>query len=340
VATLYQVLVRAEDVPAALDLLAELVARPRLAGLRAERGVVLEEMAGAASDPADRADTLLDEAIWGPAHPYARPILGRPRSLARMDRATLLAFHRRTHVGRRIVLAACGAIDAGALVSAVSRGPLARLPAGRARRLGPLPGARPAPGPRTARMEVEQCHVVAGARGPGLGDAALPAVQRLSMLLGAMEGSRLQRELRSRLGIAYDVGTAVTAYERGGRVSLWATTRPERLGTCLEVVARELAALRAGGVDADDWATAERAHLVRMALDHDSHAAWCDRLAYRAVLGLPPQGYAEAAAEAAGVRRRDVTRWARALWAPGAVRLVGIGPAPERFLAAAARAGL
>ncbi|MGD8601453.1 MAG: pitrilysin family protein, partial [Gemmatimonadota bacterium] len=75
--TSYQARVLDEHVPEALDVLSDLVLRPRLDqdDLELEREVVLEEIAQVEDTPDDLVFELHGEWLWN-GHPYGRSILG------------------------------------------------------------------------------------------------------------------------------------------------------------------------------------------------------------------------------------------------------------------------
>src|SRR6516225_1016545 len=73
----FHITARAEQAPAAADLLTDFVGRPRIDPdeLDRERGVVVQEIARAHDQPAMLAEHLIDEAVFGD-HPLGRPVLG------------------------------------------------------------------------------------------------------------------------------------------------------------------------------------------------------------------------------------------------------------------------
>ena len=73
----FHITVRAEAAPAAIDLLSDIVGRPRIDAeeLDRERGVVIQEIDRAYDQPSMVAEYLVDRAAFG-EHPLGRPVLG------------------------------------------------------------------------------------------------------------------------------------------------------------------------------------------------------------------------------------------------------------------------
>jgi predicted Zn-dependent peptidase len=93
--TNFQAHVLDADLPAAVDVLTDLVRRPllRSADLDLERKVVLEEIGMVEDTPDDLVFDLHAETLW-PAHPYGYSILGTRDTVASLGTSELQAFHR------------------------------------------------------------------------------------------------------------------------------------------------------------------------------------------------------------------------------------------------------
>jgi hypothetical protein len=99
----------------AFDVMSDMVFRPRLGELDAERQVVLEEIAMYEDDPQERVFDVLGEAIFG-SHPLGRAVIGKAEVIGATTRDQLAAFHREHYRPERIVIAAAGSVDHDALV--------------------------------------------------------------------------------------------------------------------------------------------------------------------------------------------------------------------------------
>jgi predicted Zn-dependent peptidase len=252
--TCYYAHVLDEDVPMALDVLADVVTNAELAhtDVELERGVVLEEIAMRDDDPEDLLGELFDETLFD-EHPLGLPIVGSEESIRGMSRDTLFDFWRGEYTTPRMVVAAAGNLDhahvadlaAKALENAASRFP-AGVP------VGPRSGASGLLRPRRALAlrsdDSEQGHLMLGVPGLNRHDPRRTVLSVLNSALGGGLSSRLFQEVRERRGLAYQVYSSHSSYADAGTLSVYAGCAPERLGEVVGVVRDVLAGVAADGL--------------------------------------------------------------------------------------------
>jgi zinc protease len=209
--TSIDVIVVPADVPAALNVLAQLAAaRPMLADLDRERPVVLRELAHEAEERR-RIWQLLSEALYGSGHPLAYPILGTMESVAVIGIDDVDEVRGRWRAGNA-ALAVVGPIDQQAVLAA-AEAILAAVP-------GDVEDPRdPAPEPVGRRHEERRSgllHIACGWRFGGLDDTNLPALRLAEIVLAHGSGSRLYEQLRTRRRLAYRVSTVLIPYRDAG----------------------------------------------------------------------------------------------------------------------------
>ena len=110
-----------EDLPLAVDILADLALRPRFddGELQKERGVVLEEIAMVEDTPEDLVNDILCEAQFEGS--LKRPILGDSGLIRNYSREDLLRYWRRHYHPKNTVLAIAGNYDWEAFLRLVER---------------------------------------------------------------------------------------------------------------------------------------------------------------------------------------------------------------------------
>ena len=115
--TSYQARVLDEDLPMAMDVLADIVLNPRLdqQDLDLEREVVLEEIAGVEDTPDDLVFELHGEAMWA-GHPYGHSILGTRETVSGFDADALRDIHARAYRRPNMVIGAVGNLQHEAFV--------------------------------------------------------------------------------------------------------------------------------------------------------------------------------------------------------------------------------
>src|SRR5687768_2184263 len=115
-------------VPEALDVIGDMVWRPRFAedDLANERQIVLEEIAMYEDDPQDKVFDVLGEAVFRD-HGLGRAIIGRAEVVAGTPPDGLRAFHAERYVPENIVVAAAGSIDHDALCEQIAQAHVERV---------------------------------------------------------------------------------------------------------------------------------------------------------------------------------------------------------------------
>lgn len=235
--TAYYAKVLKEDVPLALDILADILQHSVLdpEELARERAVVLQEI-GQAHDTPD--DIIFDhfQATAFPDQPIGFPVLGSPdivRSLSREAIAGYLGAH---YGGPRMVLTAAGAVEHDRLVDLAGKA-FSALPSVTESGLVP---ARYRGGDFREDRSLEQLHLIVGFEGVGYHDPDFYAESVLSTLLGGGMSSRLFQEIREKRGLVYTIHTFNSFYVDGGIFGVYAGTGPEDVRELIPVLCDEI----------------------------------------------------------------------------------------------------
>jgi predicted Zn-dependent peptidase len=321
-----------EHLEQAFDVMADMVFRPRLEEIDAEREVILEEIAMYEDDPQEKVFDLLGEAVFG-EHPLGRAIIGRAEVIAQTPAAEIAAFHSRRYLPANIVIAAAGAVDHDALVELAAQ----RVPeAGGAPALPSAPAApaRLEPGRRFERKDTEQYHLCLGARGISRHDERRFALRVLDTIFGGTGSSRLFQEVRERRGLAYSVYSFFSGYQDDGQVGIYLGTRGENLSAASGVLAAELERLRSEPATPAELRRAKENLKGRLVLALESTGARMNRLGSELLAGAPLLTLDQLVARIEAVTVADLAQLAGELWAPGRICAAGIGPDEERMRAA------
>ena len=243
-------------VPEALDVIADMVWRPRFGedDLANEREIVLEEIAMYEDDPQDKVFDVLGEAVF-PGHPLGRAIIGRADVVASTPADGLAAFHADRYVPENVVVAAAGSVEHDAFVELVRA-----VEAERRGAPAPAPYGPPQRTPAAVRFlakETEQVHVCLGGPAIPRDDDRRFALRVLDTILGGTSSSRLFQEVREKRGLAYSVYTFHSLFAATGQAGLYVGTRPDNVAEALRVVAAELARLCDEPVAEDELARAK-----------------------------------------------------------------------------------
>ena len=321
--------------PKALDVIADMVWRPRFADddLANERQIVLEEIAMYEDDPQDKVFDVLGEAVFG-EHPLGRAIIGHADVVAGTPAEGLRAFHAERYVPGNVVVAAAGSIDHDALAEAIERAQAERVGAAVPQAVTP-PGPTP-PQVRFLTKDTEQVHVCLGAPGIARDDDRRFALRLLDAILGGTSSSRLFQEVREKRGLAYSVYSFQSLFAGTGQVGLYVGTRPDNVAPALQVVGDELDRLRNDPATAEELDRAKENLKGRVVLGLESTSARMNRLGSSVLAGLPLLTVDEIVERIDAVTHEDLVGLAGELFAPERLSAAGVGGDEAAFRSALA----
>lgn len=266
----------AETLPLLADVLSDLVWHAVFpeSEIALEREVIGEEIVMYRESPSDHIGDLISSALWSP-HPVGEPIAGSEESIARIDRAALLAFRDRQHFRTDTVIAIAGPFTPEQAAEAIRP----HLPTARPAVPGIAldPAALPAPRQIVDRRDTEQLQLALGFRTPGRRDPRRHALRLLAMILGESASSRLFQELREKRGLCYQISCDVNLFSEAGSLEIHAGLDPDSREESLDCIRRELDDLRRHGPRPDELARAKRlaTSQTRMAMESTAaHASW------------------------------------------------------------------
>ncbi len=235
--TAYYARVLQNDVPLALDVIADIVLNPVFdaSEIEIERGVILQEIGQAHDTPDDvifdwlQADSYRDQ-------PLGRTILGHSERVSAFSRADLSGFVAEHYGPERMILSAAGAVDHDALVRTAEilfghLKPTPTLVADIARFTG---------GETRNAKDLEQAHFALAFESPGYRDDAIYTAQIYSSALGGGMSSRLFQQVREARGLCYTIFAQTGAYADTGTTTIYAGTSANRIGELAEITFDEM----------------------------------------------------------------------------------------------------
>jgi len=319
-----------EHLPAAFDVVADMVWHPRLHAddLANEREIVLEEIAMYEDDPQDRVFDVLGEAVFGD-HPLGRAVIGTADVVGTTSAERLARFHATHYAPGDVVIAAAGSLDHDAVVE-LARGIDIPAHAAAAPAPPPLPD-RLSPRMRFLRKDTEQYHLALGAPGLARDDERRFALRVLDNIIGGTSSSRLFQEVREHRGLAYSVFSFQSLYAQTGQIGVYLGTRPDNVAPALRVVADELARLRADGVTAEELERSKENVKGRIVLSLESTAARMNRLGSAVLNDLPLLSVDEVVERIEAVTRDDLAELTAELLAPERLSAAGVGTDEDVF---------
>lgn len=321
-----------QHLPKAFDVMADMVWRPSIEDLEAERAVVLEEIAMYEDDPQDSVFDVLGAAVFGD-HPLGRPIIGRAPVIRDTPREQIRSFHARRYVPASVVVAAAGSVDHAEIVELAER-TLGGLRAGDVA-VAPEPSpVDPAPRVSFQVKDTEQVHVCLGGVGISRHDERRFAARVLDAIFGGLTSSRLFQAVREERGLAYSVYSFAGQYADTGQIGIYLGTRPDNLAEAMQVVAGELERLLSTPVSEEELARARDNVKARIVLAMESSSARMHRLGSSLMFGMPLLELDEVMSRIDAVTAEQVQHLVEELWVSTRLSAAGIGPDEDAFRAA------
>jgi zinc protease len=335
-----------EDLERALELLSQVVRRPRFAEreVERERQAALRHLASLRTDPFETAQALVRQGLYQ-GHPYAFPVQGTVESLKSITRSDLVSFHHRCFVPGNTIIAIAGAAPAEVAVAAVRR------------HFGDWAGAPPPPREvapvrplERCALQVRECPVgqayfvlgfladvprpFGGLRGAPAGAAravpsrverrpdTYPVMEVMRTLLGRGMGSRFFGALREGAPAAYQADAHYFALAGGGYLAAHVATEARDLESTKDRILSEFQRLKNDPVKPDELKRAQEFAVGSHALTHQRARERAFHLAWYEAIGLGwefDERYPQAVRAVTGTQVRAAARALSSRYALGLV---------------------
>ena len=294
--TAYFAKVLCEDLPLAIDILADILQHSVFdpSELEREREVILQEIGQCHDTPDDIVFDLFQEAAF-PDQPLGWSVLGSASTVRRLQAGEVRDYMARNYSADKAVVSAAGKVDHDAFVAAVTEA-FSEI---EDREVEGWAGAGYSGGIRLDQRDLEQVHMIAGYDAVAFDDRDFYPLSVYSTMVGGGMSSRLFQEVRERRGLVYSIYSFSSAYVDGGLFGVYAGTGPEHVEELTEIVGREL---RAAGQPNDDELARARAQLkASLLMARESSNARCEQLAQQILIFGRPLTPEEIVAEVEGV---------------------------------------
>lgn len=235
--TAYYARVLKDDVPRAMDVLADILQNPifDIEELERERSVIIQEIAAAQDAPDDSVFDYLQETAF-PDQPLGRPILGTVDTVTGFSPDDLTIYRDANYAPSSMIVAAAGAVSHDRLVELAQES----YRVNETRPAVEVQPARYSGGDRRKIRDLEQAHVVLGFEALSYVEDDFYAMQVLSSVLGGGMSSRLFQEVRENRGLCYSIFSFAWGYADSGLFGVYAGTGADDLPELIPVVADEL----------------------------------------------------------------------------------------------------
>lgn len=315
-----------------LEILADMVLRPTLPEreverIRDERLALLTQRR---ADPSSVADELVTRYTFPDGHPFGRRLAGSARSLQALTRADVQAFHDAFYVPQGAWLCAAGDVTVDQVAELAER------------YLGGWKGAPPAARVPAVRNRFDQTAIVLADR-PGsvqsevrVGHVGLErtaddffAATVMNAILGGVFASRLNLNLRERLGYTYGASSSFGPRKLPGTFSISSAVQSDRTAHAVSEMLRDMRQMQEELASPEEVADAAGYLAGIFPLQLQTTDGLSGKLSTLAVYGFPDDYYDHYREALLAVTPEDVRTAARRRLMPDRAAVVVVGDASE-----------
>lgn len=208
-----------------------------------EAQVILQEIAMVEDLPDDQAYEQFETDFWG-GHALGQTVLGSADIVSAMNGDKLRNHMNSLYHPKNVVISCAGQVDHDQFCA-----DLAPLFAGFSRSAAPCQRVAPLLDRplqnRVVHKDLEQVHLLLGAKGVEITSDKRFALVLLNTLLGGNMSSRLFQEVREKRGLAYSISTFIESYVDCGYLGITGGVSPETVNETLAIIHDQLQSVSA-----------------------------------------------------------------------------------------------
>ena len=319
-----------DQIPAAFDLIADMLANPRFedADLKSEQRVIIEEMKMTEDSPEDFLGEIFSKAFF-PEHPLGMNIAGRPKTIKRFNAAVTQKYHRDVFNPANLVIAAAGNVDHAQILELAAKYFNIRSPSIQNPKSKIQNPKIAAPIIIKQNKTLEQAHMIIATPFPGAADERRYAADLLANIIGGGTSSRLWQKIREERGLAYSVGASAVMYKDCGVFMIFAGTSPKQTQEIVAISISELSDVAKNGVCERELELAKDQSAASILLSLEDSAARAGTLAQCEMIYGRQIPVEETLARIAAVSTEDVHAIAREFFKTEKVAFAAVGNLKE-----------
>lgn len=305
------------NLDAALDLMADVVLRPRFAAseVKRARDLRLAGLLQAKDQPGALASLAFNQALYPAGHPYHNSLGGDSISTSKLDSATVRAFYDGAIRPNRATFYVVGDLSAAEAQQMLAKRFASWKASGDERRPGPVLTAAAAPqGLQVILVDkpgAAQSVITIGTTGVERTSADLAAIDVMNTILGGSFSSRLNTLLRETKGYTYGANSGLTFRPLPGPYTAGAAVRTNVTDSSLVDFFKELRAIRDVAVSEEELARAKAYIALGIPGDLETTSQVAGEMASLANWNLPLTWLQEYVQKVNAVTIADVQRVAK-----------------------------
>jgi zinc protease len=246
-----------KDFDRGLDLLADAILHPTFPEAEVRKLVAQRvDAAKAAKDnPPAAMPSYFRSLFYGPGHPYGRP--ADELTLARIDRASVAAYHQRMYCGRNMIVIVAGDFDASAAAAKLAKVFGAASAGSGYQWVAPPASARRSQLVLIDKPDATQTYFMIGQPGIDRRNPDRVTLMLVNTLFGGRFTSMLNDELRVNTGLSYGASSLLQSARLPGAIVITTFTKTDSTGRAIDLALEVLKRLREKGITAEQLASAK-----------------------------------------------------------------------------------
>jgi predicted Zn-dependent peptidase len=315
-----------ENVPPALDVLADLVLHPTFTPeeLAREQGVILEEIKMDEDNPDYLVHEVWTQNFWkGDA--LGRPILGTAKTVSSFNQQIVFDFYGGRFTPGNMVFSAAGNLEHDSFVAQVEKEFSSLAVSGNSTA---VKVAAPQATPHITlkrKKSLEQVQFCLGVPAPPVNDPRRYGVYLLNTMLGGGMSSRLFQTIREDQGLAYSIYSEMNPFRDTGSLCVYAGTSVDKTQKVLQLTLQELRRLKEETVSDVELKRAKDQLKSNMVIGLESSGSRMANLARQQMYFGRFFGVDEIMEEIEAVTTADVQELAQELFQPETMALTLLG---------------
>jgi predicted Zn-dependent peptidase len=314
-----------KDVNISLDIVSDILLEPlfKEEEIEKERGVILQEISMYEDQPQRRVWDIFENVMYGD-QPVGWDITGTKETVASIRRQDILDYRQHNYLSKNMVVVAAGNIDSKEMFQKIEDY-FGKIKKGENSMARKARISQNSPRVKIINKDSDQTHLALGTIGYDMYDDRRYTLNLLSVILGGNFSSRIFKEIREKLGLAYYVFARGDQYSDCGYLGIGAGIPHLELARVIKKINEILNAVKKEGVTKDELSFAKsylRGHLALSMETSDEVADFCAtrKLFYGEI--MQPELIFENIEK---VSQDDILRVANDIFRPEKFNMVAIG---------------
>lgn len=234
----YWVKVAASKLPAALDIVSDMLLNSKIetAEIEREKGVIIEELNMYEDNPMMHVEDVFESCLYGDT-PAGWETIGTKKNISNFQRADFIKYLQAQYGSKSIYIILVGGIKEEAKKTAVEM--FSKFKANKWRNKPAVRDSQKTPQMLIVYKKTDQINLSLGVRACPIGHPDEFKIKLLSIILGGSMSSRLFINLRERNGLAYYVRTINETYSDSGYLTTQAGVPIAKTEAAIKIILEE-----------------------------------------------------------------------------------------------------